>query len=142
MWESMYPRTGLGRARRDLLAAMEATMPEFVGLVLDHRPASLQGRSVREVAASLDRDPARLIAQFRNWRAEPARIETAPPTLAFAVLGQARAAGGLSHAEEERLVARLLERWAVDLTYAGVRRPTRRIQRPQQLATPNGRTAR
>lgn len=146
MWESMYPRTGLGRARRELLAAMEATMPEFVGLVLDHRPSALQGRSVREVAASPDREPARLIAQFRHWRAEPARLPAAPPTLAFAVLGQARAAGGLGHAEEERLVAQLLTRWAVDLTYAGVRGPGRpgrpRTHRPQQLATPNGRTAR
>jgi hypothetical protein len=145
MWESLYPSTRLRPARRLLLDAMEATMPELVGLVLGHRPARLGGRSLREVAASQDREPARLIATFRSWQAQPAQLAGAPPTLAFAVLGQARAAGGLSHAEEERLIPRLLTRWALDVTYADVR-PGRngraRIHTPLQLAMPNGRTTR
>jgi hypothetical protein len=144
MWESLYPSTRLSRTRRRLLDAMEATMPELVGLVLGHSPPRLGGRSVRDVATSPEREPARLIARFRSWRTRPAQLMSAPPTLAFAVLGQARAAGGLSQAAEERLVPSLLTRWALDLTYADIRpgrngRP--RIHTPQQLAMPNGRTA-
>jgi hypothetical protein len=116
MWESFYPTDGLDEARRDLIDRIEAAIPEFIALLVDHRPASLRGRSLREVVDTEARQPQRLAALFAAWTQAPARMYRAPPALAFAVLGQARAEGRLSPEDESELLTRLLTHWAMRST--------------------------
>jgi hypothetical protein len=113
VWEAMYPLGRLEPARRQLFEMLRATMTAFTGVLVDHRPKSLRGRSLREVLATGDRQPARLTAVFRRWQSEPALAHAASPTLAFAVLGQAKANGELSPIVESRLLAELLTLWAM-----------------------------
>lgn len=113
LWESLYPTKGLDDKPRRLLALLEATIPDFVNLLANHRPRSLRGRSLKEVLASPNRSPARLSANFQAWRASPAQMRAAPPTLAFAAIGQARADGHLSPEEESRVLSQLLTHWAL-----------------------------
>jgi hypothetical protein len=113
LWESFYPTVGLDLDKRQLLAILQATMPAFVSLLLDHRPRALFGKSLVEVMPIADRQPARLAAYYRLWGDSVAAMHHAPPTLAFAVVGQARADGVMTPEDESRVIGKLLTYWAM-----------------------------
>jgi hypothetical protein len=113
LWESFYPTEGLDDQKRRLLAVLQATMPAFVSLLVDHRPRALRGKSLTEVMPVADRQPGRLAAYYRSWGGSPVPMREASPTLAFAVIGQARADGKMTPEEESRTVANLLTYWAM-----------------------------
>ena len=93
VWESLYPPTNLEREKQDLLALLEKAMPGLASLIVNHRPKSLRGASLVEALQTDERQPAKLTAYFQEWRASPLRRRRAPPSLVFAVIGQARADG-------------------------------------------------
>lgn len=136
LWESFYPLDGLDAQRREFLAQIQATMPGFVGLLVNHRPAALRGRSLSEALDASDRQPARLASLFRNWSRTPTQMYQAAPSLVFAVLGQARADGQLTPEDESVLVAKLLTHWALrstlDTSFACA---TARLKPPRAQAT-------
>jgi hypothetical protein len=114
IWESFYPLDGLDERRQALLHSLEAGLPAFVSLLLEHRPPRLNGRSLGETLSLPGRQPERLQALFQHWRGSPVeRMSRVAPTLAFAMVGQARADGILSAEAESRLLTELLTRWAV-----------------------------
>jgi hypothetical protein len=125
IWEAFYPPDGLDAGRRRIIDLLEATLPAFVGLVAQHRPAGLRGASLAQALAVETRTPDRLRAVFRAWQARPQRVAATPPTLAFAVLGQARADDALPPEIEGDLTARLLTAWAMRraLTTVGAEQP-------------------
>jgi hypothetical protein len=116
VWRSLYPVGAVTDVHRRTLAGLEATIPQFVAQLLDHRPPSLRGRAIGEVLAMDGRRPEHLLARYGGWRRRPAAIATAPPSLVFAALGQARAAGRLSPERESRLLGNLLTHWALRST--------------------------
>lgn len=116
LWESFYPTTDLNDEKRGLLAILEATMPGFVALLINHRPKSLRGKSLIEVMSVSERQPNRLATYYQAWRTSPSQMRVAPPSLAFAVIGQARADGKMSPEEESRILAKLLTHWALRST--------------------------
>lgn len=113
VWESFYPTDGLDETRRSLLSKLEAGLLDFVSLLITHRPEGLRGNSLAKAMELDARQPARLSAYYAHWRAAPARMYRAPPSLAFAVLGQARADNKISPKEESDLLAKLLTHWAL-----------------------------
>jgi hypothetical protein len=116
LWESYYPAADLDDDRRDLLGRLEASLPEFVSVLINHRPPALRGRSLMEAMKIEQRTPARLTGLFRAWSAAPQQMYRAPPSLVFAVLGQAKIDGELSPEEESDLLAKLLTFWAMRST--------------------------
>ncbi len=116
LWESFYPTAGLDENRRELLNTLEASMPGFVGLLVNHRPRTLRGQSLREVFAVEERQPTRLAGYYEAWRNDLARLRAASPSLVLAVIGQAKADGKLSPEAESRTVADLLTYWALRST--------------------------
>jgi hypothetical protein len=64
IWGTLYPPVGLAPQAQGLLEQLLATMPSFVALLVNHRPKSLRGRSLKEVMGVDERQPAR-IAQHR-----------------------------------------------------------------------------
>ncbi len=116
LWESFYPIDQLDGERRRRIAELEAAMPGFIALLVDHRPASLRGKSLREVMKADIRQPDRLAALFLEWIRTPAKMYQASPSLTFAVLGQAKAEGKLSPEDEGELLAKLLNHWAMRST--------------------------
>ncbi|HEX6699304.1 MAG TPA: hypothetical protein VF101_01085 [Gaiellaceae bacterium] len=136
LWEALYPRSVLKRDRQRTLQGLDRTVPQFVEVLLGHRPASLHGLSLGDVLPFEDRRPAQLAALYRAWRGRREQLREAPPTLAFAVLGQARAMGLLDPEQESRTVGNLLTYWALrstldiaEICAAPVSAPTRREQR-------------
>jgi hypothetical protein len=116
MWDSFYPPAGLPPQTQDLLGALQASMPAFVSILVNHRPRSLRGRSLMEVLETDERQPARLASLYRAWLDNPSKMYLALPSLTFAVLGQARAQGQLDADVESALFAKLLTYWALRAT--------------------------
>ena len=116
LWESYYPVADLDDERQGLLARLEASLPEFVSLLINHRPKALRDRSLLEAMNIEQRTPSRLVALFGAWSKAPRQMYRAPPSLVFAVLGQAKADGGLSPEDESDLLAKLLTFWAMRST--------------------------
>jgi hypothetical protein len=116
LWESFYPIASLEEKTKGLLGILEATLPGFVALLVNHRPKSLRGKSLMEVMSVEERQPARLAAYHQEWSISPARMRVAPPSLVFAVIGQAKADGKLSPEEESKILSNLLTYWALRST--------------------------
>ena len=112
-WNDLYPTTGLSAEKRALIGRLEAVLPAFARLVLDHRPPALRGQRVADIFPAARRQPARLRALFGAWQRQPGQREHSPPSLVFAVVGQARADGRISTSDEGRLLAHMLARWAL-----------------------------
>jgi hypothetical protein len=75
-----------------------------------------------------------------RWGRSLEGIRAAPPTLAFAVIGQARADRTISTREETRLLAELLTGWAlrstIDASVAYSARVDPRLTRSAAMAAP------
>lgn len=117
-WKALNPVAGLPAARRQELAALEAGIPAFVGALLGHRSPSLGGRTLGAAFPTHERGPARLLELHTAWRGDLAVMARQRPTLVFAVVGQARAAGRLGPEAESELVGDLLQAWALRSTLA------------------------
>ena len=116
VWESMYPARGLRPEMTNAVIALQNTMPDLVRAIVGHRPAALRGQTLGEVVRIPGRTPGRLLAYYRRWAANPNGLRRASPTLAFAVLGQARASGLLTPEKESRLLGNLITYWALRST--------------------------
>jgi hypothetical protein len=112
-WRELYPLADVPVAQRQAISEVVEQVPAFARLLLDHRPASLRGRALREQLYLADRRAEPLARQFDAWRRRPADAYRVPPTLAFAFIGQARANGRLAPEPESRLLGDLLTHWAV-----------------------------
>jgi hypothetical protein len=116
LWEAYYPLSGLEVEQQRNYDALQATLPGFVALLVNHRPKSLRGHSLAEAMQVKNRQPRHLQALLQVWRQEPSRMYHAPPTLAFAVIGQARSDGRLSPEQESTILGKLLTHWALSST--------------------------
>jgi hypothetical protein len=116
VWDQFYPMAGLDAPRAQLLQSLLATMPQFVGLLLRHRPTGLRGRSLEDAVRMPDRSPEQLLDYWQRGRATPQLMKAAPPTLVFAVFGRARVSGRLSPEGENRLLGDLITYWALRST--------------------------
>lgn len=114
LWTALYPlERDLSAAQQTAIRALERTMPEFVRVLLEHRPPALRGRSLFEAFRSGDRAPDQLRDRHRSWDNRFRVMRAAPPSLAFAVLAQARADGSITPEHESRLIGDLLTYWAL-----------------------------
>jgi hypothetical protein len=144
LWESLYPLSGLDTSLRGPIDTLEFTLPAFVDLLINHRPPTLGGRSLKEVIARDECQPDRLAAAYRPWRESPKLMRTTAPSLSFAIIGQARADGRMSPDDESVVVAELLTYWAMrsalDTSILCAAQPGRTPERrpvgPSRLAHP------
>lgn len=113
IWESFYPVKGLDEERKVLVEKLQGSIPEFIDLLVNHRPRSLRGRALADVLSVTNHQPSRLAALHKAWERKPSAIRFAKPSLAFAVIGQARADEKISPEAESRLIGDLLTHWAL-----------------------------
>ena len=112
-WKQLYPTHELPAGRRTELERTEASIPEFVRLLLGHRSPALRGQRLGDIWPRRERHPARLVQLHREWGGDIAVMARQAPSLVFAVIGQAKAAGLISPEAESRLLSILLRAWAV-----------------------------
>ena len=113
LWDSFYPVAGLDAERQRIIATLLGTVPAFVSLLANHRPRLLRGSTLAEAMVTAERQPGRLTALYAKWGGEPAQMRDAPPSLVFAVIGQARADAIITPEDESRLLGEMLTFWAL-----------------------------
>ncbi|SDS94779.1 hypothetical protein SAMN04488543_2698 [Friedmanniella luteola] len=112
-WKELYPVADLPPERQDEFALLEAEIPAFALLLAEHRSPALQGRSLRNSFPLGQRRPQRLLKLFHQWRSDLGVLARQPPTLVFAVVGQARAAQLITPEAESELLSAVLRAWAL-----------------------------
>lgn len=113
VWERLYPRWQMSAAQRRAFAQLDQSIPAFVARLLALRAPRLGGRTLGQALRLPGRDPANLLRLWRLVRSRPHQYLADTPTLAFAVLGQARYSGLLAPDVELRTISALLQRWAL-----------------------------
>src|SRR4030095_507400 len=116
LWEAFYPLRGLDAQSLRLLERLQALLPAFVTVLVEHRPAALRGRTLTQALQVSQRQPGRLATLYRLWCRVPDLRYPAPPSLAFAVIGQARSDSRLNPEDEAVLLGKLLTHWALAST--------------------------
>lgn len=116
LWNSYYPPKGLDPQLTSSLEMLERTIPALASVLIHHRPAALQGRSLIEVLDLQELRPALLRSQLQHWRSEPQDMYKARPILVFAAIGQGRADGRITPEEESVVLGKLLTHWALTST--------------------------
>ncbi len=81
----------------------------FVTLLVNHRPRSLAGRTLGEVMTVADRQPCVWRRPIKPGAGARPTAHRARPSLAFAVIGQARADGLISPEAEGNTIAKLAD---------------------------------
>ena len=116
LWESYYPPDRLTDDQEQVFGMLERTLPEFVTLLVNHRPPALGGRSLKEALDTEELQPARLTALLARWRVAPWEMYLARPIVVFAAIGQGRADGTITPEEESTVLAKTLTHWALTST--------------------------
>ena len=112
LWDRMYPLNKVDAKSRQIIKSLDAAMPAFTQLLINHRSKELKGKKLSEIFPYKTRTPAQLRALLTTWKTTPAKMNTAPPTLVFAVIGQAHADGKISATVESRVLSKWLTQWA------------------------------
>jgi hypothetical protein len=112
LWQLFYPTDDLAADKIALLKSLDEEEENFVQLVLRHKPAALKGNQTADILPFAQRQPAQLQQLFQQWKVNASLIERAPPTLVFAVLGQAKFDQAISAEEENRFLTQQLRNWA------------------------------
>lgn len=112
-WGSLYPTAELPPQKQAMIRQLEQTLPQFVRLVAEHRSKTIP-TTLLAIFPYRQRQPDQLRALYTQWRANPKQMVAAAPSLAFAVIGQAKADGLLSAPQESKLLMRLLTGWALN----------------------------
>jgi hypothetical protein len=111
-WEQLYPLSLAPADTQALLGKLMAMLPAFAQRLVNHRPLALAGATLGSIFPVAQRQPPQLGQLFQAWRQRPEAIGLPPPTLVFAVLGQARYEGTLHPTDEFNWLSRWLIRWA------------------------------
>jgi hypothetical protein len=112
LWNCLYPLDP-GALQTPLIRRLYAHIPHLIDALLEHRPAACAGGRLRDVVPVAERQPARLAALRQAWQSAPGELQNAAPSLAIAVLGQAKFDGSLPPREESQLHSHLLQSWAL-----------------------------
>lgn len=112
MWERLYPPDN-NPERANLIASLDATRDELVERILRHRPPKLNGRPLASIFPAGDRQPDELRARIELVLRQPDKLPFLPPSLAMALIGQARAEHRLSAELEARRIETLLREIAL-----------------------------
>ncbi|WP_206311640.1 hypothetical protein [Streptomyces sp. DASNCL29] len=138
LWTSLYPPSRTPDELHGLIRALEASIPRFVSLLLRHRSTALRGAQLSDLMPRFTRTPELLAARYRSWSRQPSLMRAAPPTLVFAVLGQARAAALITPEEESRLLGDLITHWALSSTLDAMTRCAGGASEPLQASNRGG----
>jgi hypothetical protein len=130
-WRSFYPVSGATAAARREIDPLVDTLPEMAGLMAGHRSAALRGRQLADLMPLADRRPEQLLQLHRTWGDDIGVLARQPPTLVFAVMGQARAAGLVPPAHESRVLSAVLGAWAVRSSLDVLEREVPTPRRPE-----------
>jgi hypothetical protein len=95
-----------------LVNKIKSKTKKFAQIIMRHKPEIMKGRMLYEIFPVKQRNPNELQKLFLIWQTNPELINTASPSLVFAVIGQAKSDGKISSESESKLLTKHLNRWA------------------------------
>ncbi len=113
LWDRLYPLSLVGDSKRTTYKKLEALLPKFCKLVLQHRSEPLQELPLQEIFPYATRQPERLRNLFQSWKSNPLWLKRYRPALVFAAIGQARADNMLTPEKENEILSKVLVSWAL-----------------------------
>ncbi len=116
LWEEFYPLRETRPQDAALFRLIESVLPRFVAIVLGYRGDRLGGAALAEVFPREDRAPSELRRVWQAQRRSRSALAKISPSLAFAVVGQARHDAAIGPEAEAALLRRLLRYWALKST--------------------------
>lgn len=112
LWRTFYPGRGLSKRVIQTLEAIEAAIPAFVELVVNHSTKETKGQKLLTLLPVRERQPGRLQELFRAWRQKEQSLYELPPALVFAIMGQAKSDLHITAAKENDMLTRVMRYWA------------------------------
>lgn len=112
LWQQFYTLGDLPKEKVILIEALLELRTDFINLVHFHKVKSLKGKTVGSIFPIQERQPEKLGQIFQHWEKHPFLMKKAPPTLVFAVLGQAKFNGEVSPIKESKMLTQQLRNWA------------------------------
>ncbi|MCB0851793.1 MAG: hypothetical protein KDD63_06215, partial [Bacteroidetes bacterium] len=116
LWLELYPMDNIQPDKREMIDELIRELPAFAHFLVNHRSSEMNGMSFQTLFPIRERQPEKLRILYQKWKRNRKLSFRAQPSLAFAVLGQARADGKLSPETENAWLSRLLRWWAVRRT--------------------------
>jgi hypothetical protein len=133
IWDAYYPLARAGQGRH-LLGLIQSTLPEFVALTLSTPLPRVGGAQLGSIFPRLDRTPARLRQLRGLLRQDTKHLAVLSPTVAFALVGQAKFDGAIDARIEAQTLSRLLRYWALRATVDASMACADRRSRPAAVA--------
>jgi hypothetical protein len=112
MWKRFYPKEGLKNETIEVLDEIEKETASFLDLVINHSTKEMKEKKLFELFPLIERKPENLKQIYQLWKAKKINLSSMPPTLVFAVLGQAKFDLVIDAAEESNVLTRQLRLWA------------------------------
>jgi hypothetical protein len=112
LWQQFYPADDLSEDKKKLLLQLDEEEENFVRLILQYKATALKGKTIAEIFPARQRQPVQLQQMFQQWKEQPQLIQRMPPTLLFAVTGQAKFDLAIDAKEENILLTQQLRNWA------------------------------
>jgi hypothetical protein len=112
LWKSFYPTGNLPAQKRQDLHELIEEMPEFIRLMINLRLKALNNQRLVEIFPVAERQPHLLRAHYEKIKTDRSILKHIPPTLLFAIAGQAKADFKLCAKSESRLIQKQLTNWA------------------------------
>jgi hypothetical protein len=113
MWNLFYPKEGLDTESLQILTAIENDLEAFVEIVIRHSTKVMRGKTLIEFFPIAERQPNKLNQIYQLWKTQKISLQNLPPTLVFAVLGQAKAELEIDAGEESQVLTHQLRHWAL-----------------------------
>lgn len=114
MWTRFYPKQGLDAASVRIISTIEKQIDPFVDLVIHHTTGKMQAKKLYELFPLQKREPRKLQALYQLWRSKKLQLQSMPPTLVFALFGQAKFDLAIGAEEESQVLTQQLRRWAFE----------------------------
>jgi hypothetical protein len=112
MWNTFYPKEGLDTESLHILNAIERELAPFIEIVIRHSTKEMKGKALIELFPVAERQPGKLKQLYQLWKTQKISLQAMPPTLVFAVLGQAKAELEINASEESTELTHQLRSWA------------------------------
>jgi hypothetical protein len=112
LWKTFYRLEGLKSETIQILKDIEREMDAFVSLVLNHSTTEMKGKTLIELFPARERKPETLKQLYALWKARKTSLSAMPPTLVFALMGQAKFDFAIDASEEGKVLSQQLRQWA------------------------------
>ncbi len=113
MWEELFPLDGLDSKVRLKIERLQRFIPQVVSLIGSHKCNKLNGKQLKEIMPVESRQPDQLLSRFSKWKGQTQLMNEDPPTLTFAVIGQAKFNRLLNPMDESPLLDSIFKYWAL-----------------------------